>query len=178
MNFKKLMKEERKRKKLTQNQLAILLNVSQSDVSEWESDKNKREIPLDIRKKLPDVLESSRLRLELVNELEADLISTPFFDGVKSMDLIRLIAKNIEEEEESIAAQKELFNIVLENMTGKEYDTKQKSNIEDLLEQVADPVGWKRMLLIAIEDEIGISIRKINRRIRNKVLLKRYVIGG
>lgn len=176
MSFKKLMKEERKRKNLSQKQLSILLNVSQSDVSEWESDKNKRDIPLDIRKKVPDILESSRLRLELVNELEADLISTPYYNGLKSTDLVRLIAKNIEEEEESIAAQRELFNIVLENITEKEYNDQQKSTIEDLMEQIVDPVGWKRTLLVEIEEQIGIKIKKINNRIKSKLKIKKYVV--
>ncbi len=165
------MKNERKRKDLSQEQLAILLNVSQSDISEWEA--GKREIPIDIKKKIPDILESSRLRLELISELDADLIVTPYYSGIKS-DLIRLIAKNIEEEEESIKAQKELFNMVLENMTGKAYTKEQLEKIGDLMEQIADPVGWKRMLLVGVEEEIGISIKTINKRIKRKVVSKAY----
>ncbi len=165
------MKNERKRKNLSQEQLAILLNVSQSDISEWEG--GKREIPIDIKKKIPDILESSRLRLELISELDADLIVTPYYSGIKS-DLIRLIAKNIEEEEESIKAQKELFNTVLENMTGKAYTKEQLDRIGDLMEQIADPVGWKRMLLVGVEEEIGIPIKTINRRIKRKVVSKAY----
>ncbi|WFD08745.1 helix-turn-helix domain-containing protein [Tepidibacter hydrothermalis] len=176
MCYRILMKRERKRKNLTQEQLAISLNVSQSDMSEWEA--GKREIPIDIKKKIPDILDSSRLRLEIVNELDADLIVTPYYSGIKS-DLIRLIAKNIEEEEESIKAQKELFNIVLENMTGKEYTKEQIEKISDLMEQIADPVGWKRMLLVGVEEEIGIPIKSINKRIQKKVISKSYTrIGG
>ncbi|CAH2213200.1 helix-turn-helix domain-containing protein [Tepidibacter aestuarii] len=170
------MKRERKRKHLSQEQLSILLNVSQSDISEWES--GKRQIPIDIKKKIPDILDSSRLRLEIVNEVDKDLIVTPYYSGIKS-DLIRLIAKNIEEEEESIKAQKELFNIVLENMTGKQYTKEQITKISDLMEQIADPVGWKRMLLVGVEEEIGIPIKSINKRIPRKVISKSYAqIGG
>jgi transcriptional regulator with XRE-family HTH domain len=165
------MKAERKRRSLSQEQLAILLNVSQSDISEYEA--GKRSIPVDIKKRLPDVLQSSRLRLELINELDADLIVTPYYSGIKS-DLLRLIAKNIEEEEESIKAQRELFQMVLENMTGKQYSKEQLSKIGDLMEQVADPVGWKRMLLVGVEEEIGVTIKSINKRIQNKVVLKSY----
>lgn len=175
MCFNVLLREERKRKRLSQQQLGVLVGYSQSDVSEWEA--GNREVPIDIKKKLPDILESSRLRLELINELQADFIVTPYFNGVCSTDLVRLLAKNIEEEEESINAQREIFQIVLDNMTGKSFTDKQLEKIEDLMEQVADPVGWKRMLFAAIEEETGIRISNIQKRITNKLKVKKYVVN-
>lgn len=64
--------------------------------------------------------------------------------------------------------------MVLENMTGKQYSKEQLSKIGDLMEQVADPVGWKRMLLVGVEEEIGVTIKSINKRIQKKVVLKSY----
>lgn len=175
MCFNTLLKEERKRKKLSQHQLGVLVGYSQSDISEWEA--GNRPIPIDIKKKLPDILESGKLRLELINELKVDFIFTPYFNGVKSNDLIRLIAKNIEEEEESIKAQRELFQIALNNMNGKPYAKDELNRIEELMEQIADPVGWKRMLFTAIEEQTGVKISKIQKRISNKLKTKKYVVN-
>lgn len=172
--FGKLMKDERKRRGFTQEQLKKLLNCSQSDISEWES--GKREIPADIKKKLPHVLNSSRLRMEMISEMQIDFINTPFYNGVK-FDLLRLIAKNIEEEEESIRASNELFKIVLNNMTEQPYKENQLEKIYEIMEQIGDPIGWKRMLFAKMDEETGASVsRETQKRIDRKIRNKKYVV--
>ncbi|WP_432408533.1 helix-turn-helix domain-containing protein [Wukongibacter sp. M2B1] len=174
MCFGNLLKGERKRRGLTQEQLKRLLNCSQSDISEWES--GKREVPMDIKKKLPHVLNSSRLRMEMINELKVDFINTPFYNGVK-FDLLRLIAKNIEEEEESIKASNELFKIVLNNMTEQPYKDNELEKIYELMEQIGDPIGWKRMLFAKVDEQTGANVsRETQKRIDRKIRNKKYVV--
>lgn len=167
MRIGAIIREERKRRGMSQGKLASLVGIDRSTLSNIEN--GKTVATHDVLERLVDVLRSPRLRMELLG----GAVSTFYLCNV-DLHPVTVQQKAIEEMKEAIA---ELEKLNLINKIGPEdlTEEEQKQLLHDTLMQLQDVNICIDLIMIAMAERYHVDLRKLERLSRQKMIEKGYM---
>lgn len=160
-----LIREERKRRGMTQEQLANMINKSRTTITKYE---NGQVIPHDELLDIIEALRSPRLRLEVLG----GALTSYYLDRV-DLNPLATQQKAIEEMQEAIDALKRL-NLI--NKIGPEDLTEEEREqlVNDTMMELQDVRICSNMIMISLSERYDIDLMEVEKLSQDKMISKGY----
>lgn len=161
-----LIKQERKRRNLSQKDLANLINVDRTTITRYE---NSQSVPYDALERIASTLESNRLRLEALGSV----IPCFYLDRV-DLHPLAVKEKGIEEMEEAVDNLKELDLINRRKPDDLTEDEKNDLKTKTIM-ALQDVNMCINHILISFSETYDIDLNEIEMQYKKKMAAKGYV---
>ena len=169
-NIGLLLKKERKRRGMTQQQLADLIpGLTRSSISKYESTGN---IPQYNMEKIIEVLKSPRLKLAV----NGTVINSPLLDNV-DLSPLATQQKMLEELKETMDSLKSLN--LINKLNPRDLNEKEREKLfEDVLIQICDLDICSSLFMASMAENFDVDISKLEKQELNKMKSKGYITRG
>ena len=166
MNTGDLIRKERRRKELTQKELADLTGISRITINKYENSKN---VPIHQLNIICEELKSSKLRLQLIG----NVISAIYLNNV-DLNPLAIQLKVIEEIKEVIESLED-FDLINKTKL-KDLTKKEVNNLKNILIDIQDVNIAIHHFMSVIADDFDIDLKEIAEKSKKKMIEKGYLI--